>query len=234
MIPKNKNQETMSPLNSSEQDHILSFKTLIDNLRKSASQSFVSVREKKLSEMLDDCKVNTKFRGPVLDYLKDNGLLIVQDKRALMRYKFVESELKIDTLAQAHKAYNAISNLIKPRKSRFKKFKVPDEVIVNKINSVTKKEFAMRETVLFMKNNKIIQGKIIALRFATLPVSDESEVMKVNYEAVFADVLITSIIPEKDTIEFGLRKEDIFSSLETLFAVQKVKYHSSIATVKTA
>lgn len=224
----------MSPLlEATEADHILSFKTLIDNLRKIAGTAFVSVREKKLSELLDDCKVNINFRGPVLDYLKDNGLLIVQGERALMRYKFVEQQLKIDTLTQANKAYNAISTKVKPKKCRFKKFIVPDEVVENRISSITKKEFSLKDTVLFLKDNKILQGQIVGLRFALSPLADDSEVSKVDFSAIQADVMITSIIPEKGAIVTGLRKEDIFSSLDTLFSVQKVKYNNSISTVKT-
>jgi len=224
----------MSPLlEATETDHILSFKTLIDNLRKIAGTAFVSVREKKLSQLLDDCKVNINFRGPVLDYLKDNGLLIVQGERALMRYKFVEQQLKIDTLTQANKAYNAISTKVKPQKYRFKKFIVPEEVVDNRISSITKKEFSLKDTVLFLKDNKILQGQIIGLRFVSSTIDEESDDIRIDFSSIQADVIITSMIHEKGTIVMGLRKEDIFSSLETLFSVQKVKYNNSISTIKT-
>jgi hypothetical protein len=219
-----------------EKDHVISFKELIDSLRKNANV-FVSVMEKRLSTLHDQAGVNLKLRGPIMDYLKRNGLLVVQGERKLMRYKFVEPLIKVDSYATAQKAFNEISRSVKAPKIRFKKNPIPQELIATEPIIKTKKVFSLRDQIVFLNNNRILQGQIVGSKYLCSSVPEHPQTDQcvdfVDYSQTIYDVIITSIIAEKGTVIVNMPSDEIFSSLDTLFHVLKVRYSNSIATVKT-
>lgn len=87
----------MTDLELARQNHIESFKVLIDSFRQKANV-FVSVMEVRLNFLLDESKISTRYRHDILEYLKNNGFLIIQGERKLMRYKFIEPLMKTDSL----------------------------------------------------------------------------------------------------------------------------------------
>ena len=218
-----------------ESESILSFKKVIDHLRKNASAAFVSVREKKLSELLDDCLVNYNYRGAIYDYLKEKGLLIVQGERALMRYKFVESLMKVDSLTLASQAYQEIASRIKPARKRIAKNKIPDEKVNLPVSFISTKEFSLKDIVVFIRDNQVLQAQIVSCFFpCTLDgPADEFPVFELNYPNIRYDLVITTYGPEKGKLIRNVSKSEIFSSVDILFQAMKIRYNNSIAIVKT-
>ena len=98
--------------------HVMSFKVLIETLRKDASKGFQSVKEKSLASYFETAKVNLNYRAALIDFLKSENFLITQNEKVNLRYKFVEPETKIDSEVLANRAWIIICQFINPRVQR--------------------------------------------------------------------------------------------------------------------
>jgi len=213
--------------------HIGAFKSVVDLLRKNASNAFVSVREYRLNRLLDDSKVSTKYRGDIIDYLTNQGLLEIQGERAMMRYKFNEKDLKIDSLQLATEAYKKITSKPYVKKKQYRKIALAEEKVDVEVATITKKEYGLKDTVYFLHENIIIEGKIIASSFALeedLGESANNEVEfieKVNFNKTNFDIVVSINGPLKGKIFRYIDKSDIFTSIDILLAALKAKFHKA-------
>jgi hypothetical protein len=217
--------------------HIDSFKVLIDSFRAKANL-FVSVMEVRLNYLLDESKVSTVYRHEILEYLKNNGYLNVQGERKMMRYKFIEPLIKIDSEALATKAYEVLSAAPKKKKKqyRFVHQAIKDEpIIVEPVTMTQAKEFALKDKVVFMRNNQIVQGEIVSQQFGYKEAESENETkdLVLDYDTVIFDLVITNYIPERGTIIKDLEKSEIFSNIDLLFHSHAMKFQHSLKLVKT-
>jgi len=213
--------------------HIEAFKSVVDLLRKNASNAFVSVREYRLNALLDESKVSQKYRGDIMDYLKAQGLLEVQGERAMMRYKFNETLLKVDSLQLATDAYKKITSKPYVKKKQYKKVALAEEKPEIEIATITKKEYGLKDTVYFLRDNIIIEGKIVASSFGLEEdlgeaANNEVEMIeKVDYNKTYFDVLITMNVPLKGKIFKHIDKPDVFTSVDLLLMALRAKFHKA-------
>jgi len=225
----------MRDLNEGRVKHIESFKRLIESLRAKANV-FVSVMEVRLNYLLDEAKISTIYRHDLLEYFKNNGLLIVQGERKLMRYKFVEPIIKMDSEAMATKAYEVLSKTKMPKKQyRFKHQIIKDEIVVAEpVTMTASKDFGLKDKVVFMKNNYIIQGEIVSCQFGYKEEASGDDLPKLvmDFDTTIYDVMITNFVPDRGLIIKDINKSDIFSTLEMMWHSMSMKYTHSLKLVK--
>jgi hypothetical protein len=212
--------------------HIESFKSVIDLLREHASNAFVSVKEFRLKKIIDDSKVSIKYRGDIMDYLKAQGYLIIQGERSVMRYKFVEGETKVDSLKLANEAYRKITSKPYVRKKHYRKMALPAEKKEILTPVITKKDYTLRDAGFFMKDDIIMEGRIIGSFFALEDDADETETHeveikeKVDYEKTYYHLVVLNNCPLKGTIIKNLDKGSLYSSIDLLLNGLKIKFHA--------
>jgi|GEM_PF-1873959 len=225
----------MTDLELTRQNHIESFKALIDAFRAKANV-FVSVMEVRLNFLLDESKISTRYRHDILEYLKNNGFLIIQGERKLMRYKFIEPLIKTDSLTMATRAYEALS-IVKPlpKKLRFKHQPIKDEVIKTEPFVMTvARDYTLKDKVVFLRNNLILQGEIVSSQFGYKEVTnpDEGPKLIIDFDVTIYDVMITSYIPERGTIIKDLDKSELYSSIDVLLHALNAKFQHSLRILK--
>ena len=199
--------------------HVFSFKLLIETLCKDASKGFQSVKEKSLASYFETAKVNLNYRGPLMDFLKTQNFLITQNEKVNLRYKFVEPVVKIDSEVIAKRAWNIIYQTVNPRVQRQKTVKLHKEEEFKGITEqAIAKNYYLSDEVFFLYESEIASGQIFGMSFA-------SNGVEINTEIMTFQIAIPSIV-KVDEIK-TVWKNQIFPSPELLLKSLEVKFYKS-------
>jgi hypothetical protein len=136
----------------------------------------------------------------------------------------------------ATKAYEALNqNKPLPKKLRFKHQPIKDEVIKTEPFVMTvARDFTLKDKVVFLRNNLILQGEIVSSQFGYKEVTtpDEAPKLVIDFEITIYDVMITSYIPERGTIIKDLDKSELYSSIDILLHALNAKFQHSLRILK--
>jgi len=136
----------------------------------------------------------------------------------------------------ATRAYDALS-MVKPlpKKLRFKHQLIKDEVLKSEPFVMTiAKEYTLKDKVVFLRNDLILQGEIVSSQFGYKEVTNPDEMPKlvIDFEVTIYDVMITSYLPERGTIIKDLDKSELYSSIDVLLHALNTKFQHSYGLLR--
>jgi len=224
---------TLDELNASIDEKTLSFKRLIDYLRKDQFKTFTSVRELPLKKIYDECGIVNDFntRGLITKALEQMNFLECEGNYSGRKYRLKENEFFKDSSVLANDLAGFLYNNRRRQPYRYRHPKTADSLsAIKKEHSSSaisaKKIYALGDKVFLMKDDKIVLGKIITLKYETFTqISEDYPRIQLPVTINFDKIICSVSLPDNSI--HSISTCNVFPDIELLLKSLQVKFLKS-------